>query len=258
MNEQEILTTENSSTMFCPNCGKTIQRHSVFCPECGQKNTVSSNAIATATETATPPVTPTNNVVTQAPLDVPAMVSCPKCGASLPTGTAFCGHCGSPVHASAPAQKKKRITKKKLIIIIAAAALAVVIFFSALLVGILAFSNSSSPSGISNISTSTESKLRNAYNTHCSSTWATIGSDGSYLEIDTNPNNKDDYVNTEAYRAIEKVNDALGLPSYLFSEMGKTTALMGRQSETFDSLDLSVSWSYHPDNGLVVTYKVTK
>ena len=40
--------------------------------------------------------------------------------------------------------------------------------------------------------------------------------------------------------------------------MGKTTALMGRQSETFSDVGLTVSWSYHPDNGLCVTYKVIR
>jgi hypothetical protein len=38
------------------------------------------------------------------------------------------------------------------------------------------------------------------------------------------------------------------VPSYIISNMETTNSLMGRQSDTFDGID--VSWSYHPDNGL--------
>jgi predicted nucleic acid-binding Zn ribbon protein len=90
---------------------------------------------------------------------------------------------------------------------------------------------------------------------YCDSTWAVVGSDGSYLTIDTNPDNIDDMgiEYSDAVYAIQNVNAALGLPESLFNDMGSTTALMGRQSQEFD--DVVVSWSYHPDNGLEVTYR---
>ena len=91
------------------------------------------------------------------------------------------------------------------------------------------------------------------YNTYCSSTYATVGSDGSYLSIDTNPYDLDDYTVSGSLQAIIDVNSALGLPDYVLNDMGSTTALMGRQTATFD--DVTVSWSYHPDSGLEVTYK---
>lgn len=91
------------------------------------------------------------------------------------------------------------------------------------------------------------------YNTYCSSTYATVGSDGSYLSIDTNPYDLDDYTVSGSLQAIIDVNSALGLPDYVLDDMGSTTALMGRQTATFD--DVTVSWSYHPDKGLEVTYK---
>lgn len=91
------------------------------------------------------------------------------------------------------------------------------------------------------------------YNTYCSSTYATVGSDGSYLSIDTNPYDLDDYTVSGSIQAIIDVNSALGLPDYVLDDMGSTTALMGRQTATFD--DVTVSWSYHPDKGLEVTYK---
>lgn len=93
------------------------------------------------------------------------------------------------------------------------------------------------------------------YQKYCNSTWADYGADGSYLSIDTNPYDWDDdglaYV--EAYYAIEAVNNALGLPSSLLNDMGETTGADGKQTETFG--DITVTWKYHPDRGLEVTYK---
>ena len=97
--------------------------------------------------------------------------------------------------------------------------------------------------------------FKSIYSEYCDSTWATLGYDGSYLSIDTNPYDIDDYFDYDAYAAIYIINGLLGLPDSLLEDMGHTTALMGRQSETFDSLGITVSWSYHPDNGLQVTYK---
>ena len=92
------------------------------------------------------------------------------------------------------------------------------------------------------------------YDTVCSPLWASVGSDGSYLTIDTNPFDEEDtgVAYSEAYDAIEVINEELGLPESLMEQMGATTGLMGRQSASYDNVD--VSWSYHPDTGLVVTY----
>lgn len=97
--------------------------------------------------------------------------------------------------------------------------------------------------------------FKKIYKTHCSLLWAEVGSDGSYLCIDTNPDDEDDngLAYYEAYKAIENVNKELNLPDSLFADMGKTTSGDGKQSEEFD--DVIVSWKYHPDNGLEVTYK---
>lgn len=94
------------------------------------------------------------------------------------------------------------------------------------------------------------------YNKYCESTWADYGSDGSYLSIDTNPYDRDDdgLAYPAAYYAVAEVNDALGLPNSLFNDMGQTTGADGKQTETFG--DITVSWRYHPDKGLEVTYKV--
>lgn len=93
------------------------------------------------------------------------------------------------------------------------------------------------------------------YYEYCESTWADYGYDGSYLSIDTNPYDWDDdgLAYPDAYTAIINVNSALGLPSSLLNDMGQTTSRDGRQTEVFD--EVTVTWKYHPDTGLEVTYK---
>ncbi len=100
--------------------------------------------------------------------------------------------------------------------------------------------------------------LQKIYDTYCDSVWSSVGSDGSYLTIDTNPLNVKSTaaVFSDAQTAIWAVNDELGLPESLNNDMGKTTALMGLQTETFDDAGVTVSWTYHPSNGLEVTYKL--
>lgn len=56
-----------------------------------------------------------------------------------------------------------------------------------------------------------------------------------------------------ALEAIKYANKQLGFNGFLYSKMMETTALMGRQSEENDKY--KVSWTYHPDEGLEVTYE---
>lgn len=82
-----------------------------------------------------------------------------------------------------------------------------------------------------------------------------IADDSSYIMVDTNPSNADHgtlYAET-GLGHITTLNKALGLPDWLYEEMMKTRALDGRQKETFDKV--TVSWSYHPNQGLEVIYR---
>ena len=83
-----------------------------------------------------------------------------------------------------------------------------------------------------------------------------VGSDGSYLSIDTKPLNSkyEDAIIESILNTIKKTHKLLGLPESLYSEMVSTTALMGRQTRTYPSLYLEVSWTYHPDRGLEIMY----
>lgn len=52
--------------------------------------------------------------------------------------------------------------------------------------------------------------------------------------------------------AVKYANKELGFPGSVYSDMINTSALMGRQVEENDKY--KVSWTYHPDDGLTVTY----
>lgn len=87
---------------------------------------------------------------------------------------------------------------------------------------------------------------------------------GDYFIIDTCPDVYDNMDATlrsmllpgaqeNALEAIKYANDALGFNGSLYSQMMKTSALMGRQSA--ENNKYKVSWTYHPDEGLEVTYE---
>lgn len=84
----------------------------------------------------------------------------------------------------------------------------------------------------------------------------TKGDDFSYVSIDTNPYDREDYTNVDYFEIVEKYNELLGLPDYLYEDMLHTSAIDGAQTESFDNI--TVRWKYHPDNGLEVTYKYSK
>ena len=94
--------------------------------------------------------------------------------------------------------------------------------------------------------------LQAIYNDYCSSSFATLATDGSYLNIDTNPSDKDDYNDYEAYVAVTNINAALGLPDSVINRMNQTRSMDGIQTYTTD--DLEISWTYHPNRGLEVSY----
>ena len=83
-----------------------------------------------------------------------------------------------------------------------------------------------------------------------------VASDGSYLSADTNVYNLDDYFNYDIRDAITDLHEKMGLPESLDEDMWNTSWSMGKQHETFENVGVTVSWTYHPDKGLEVTYKL--
>lgn len=90
-----------------------------------------------------------------------------------------------------------------------------------------------------------------------------IASDDSYIIVDTNPYDSvqerltyTDNTPKYAVNAMRKINADLGLPSSLLEEMGNTTALDGKQSETFENAGVKVTWRYSKKTGLEVMYSL--
>ncbi len=107
-------------------------------------------------------------------------------------------------------------------------------------------------------SCSGKNKLKSAYDdviaTYGASPCIMISGDLSYISIDTNPYNLDDYFNNSYMNYIKALNSKLGMPDYVYQEMITTSAIQGKQSETINGI--KVTWSYHPDNGLEIIYVI--
>ncbi len=83
----------------------------------------------------------------------------------------------------------------------------------------------------------------------------------NYFSLDTDPYENMDKtlralllpdMQDKVLEAIRYANNELGFPGSVYSDMMRTTALMGRQTE--ENNKYKVSWTYHPDRGLEVTY----
>ena len=104
-----------------------------------------------------------------------------------------------------------------------------------------------------------KTKLAEAYNTCCEgykTQYAKLGYDKMSLTIDTNPDDSEYYniYEDDAISAIQAINLYLSLPASLLEKMSSTRALDGTQTQNCGKY--TVTWNYHPDNGLKVIYEV--
>lgn len=103
-----------------------------------------------------------------------------------------------------------------------------------------------------------KTKLQEAYDTCCTgngkSQYARLGYDMMSLVIDTKPDDSYFRYGDDAISAIVSINTYLGLPSSLTEKMSSTRALDGTQTQNCGKY--TVTWNYHPDNGLKVIYEV--
>lgn len=104
-------------------------------------------------------------------------------------------------------------------------------------------------------------KLYNAYNVCCAKAleyddgYAILSYDYMSLTLDTRPDNPRYVLGIDlAYEMVFGTNKHLGLPSSLDEKMRSTRALDGMQTQ--DCGEYTVTWNYHPDNGLKVIYEV--
>lgn len=81
-----------------------------------------------------------------------------------------------------------------------------------------------------------------------------ISDDGSFVSVDTNPYDIDDYSVSGAFSVIPAFHEKLGLSDYIWEEMLQTSALDGRQTDGNGQIE--VSRKYHPDTGLEAIYKL--
>lgn len=225
---------DNSPKKYCNRCGMEIHEGQAFCPACG---------------------TPSNILLDR---------KCAKCGTTIQNGQTYCPNCGtkieelfgstaissgtssvfSDITGKCKVVYNKILQKDKKAITVLASVIGIIV----LIVVVKVASGSGNKDKIN---------FNKIYTDYCNSTWASVGSDGSYLSIDTNPYDKDDdgIAYPSAYTAIKNVNNELGLPDSLIEDMGHTTGADGKQSQTFEEIGITVSWRYHPDKGLEVTYK---
>lgn len=98
--------------------------------------------------------------------------------------------------------------------------------------------------------------LKALYDEYCKFSFARVAEDGSYLFVDTNPSDEDEEMDYAAYLAILEINESLGLPESVNNKMEKTRSMDGIQTASGEGFE--VSWTYHPDNGLEVTYSLTE
>ncbi len=222
---QEQVVTEVDSDVEskpeekrCPNCQALLKEDQIFCSECG----------------------------------TPSRKFCVNCQTELRGDQAFCPQCGQRMSGEVGEnqninqfnenifiQQQKR-KKKPIVIGSVCVAIVVIAVLIAKIGGGYDFKKEFAD---------IENKA-----------WCTIASDGSYMKIDTNPQDIDDdsyrfdyETSFEASEEVEKINKELGFSDVLMEKMRETSSLDGRQTDENDKF--KVSWSYHPDRGLEVTYE---
>lgn len=99
-----------------------------------------------------------------------------------------------------------------------------------------------------------EPTVQELYDEYCIETWAKVDLDKNCLIIDTNPYNETNngVAYYDAYDAVEKINKRLDAKVTLMDEMIHTSGNDGLSAYVFR--DWTITWSYHPNQGLVVKY----
>ena len=179
---------------------------------------------------------------------------CPRCGNEV-TGGHFCTVCGAKMERTATDQGYVAPCPPPTVSPTAPTAAAGSKFPIAAWIGIGAAVLAIVVAAIISSAQNHNPNFQELYEQYCHHVWADVGSDNSYLRIDTNPQDIEDrgIAYRESYEALEEINLALGLPAYLFEDFGETTAADGLQEYTSDHI--RVTWKYHPDRGLEVTYR---
>lgn len=221
--KEEVQPKAETDELVCKQCKSVLSPGQKFCQKCGAR------------------------------VDAQDVKVCSRCGAELKAEQKFCSACGMKVDetasvvstgntaapvANAVLSQQPMKDKKNTALIIGLIAGAVVVIALILL---FVFGGGTKD-------------FNEMYGDMAEESWCIISEDGTYMRIDTNPYDIDEYFISDAYYKLEEINEDLGFSAALFEEMGETRALDGRQSEENDKY--SVSWRYHPNSGLEVTYEI--
>lgn len=124
--------------------------------------------------------------------------------------------------------------------------------------------NASTVSSVDKV-TEAKEKLKRAYELYGHEEWqkyktykhAVLSEDGLSLQMDSDPYDTNVYqYSSDIISAIFAINEYLSLPNSLSTKMQSTRALDGMQSQ--DCGEFTVTWTYHPENGLNVIYEVNQ
>lgn len=261
--EQHHEVQGTNPTEVCNKCGTPLGEGQAFCPKCG-----------------TPKISRQTN--------------CGKCGALLSEGQEFCSKCGQKVGVMFDpnvtnainqfnAQIKPNILPKNNVCSVLAIVFGAIGFIPILnvlflppaiilaIIGLAVSKNRKKGQTIAGcivaaislivslswlIPIMSSSDFNDKYSKYKDESWCVIASDGSWMTIDTNPYDIDDYTNSDVLSKIKSINEDLGFSSSVYQEMLKTRAIDGRQSATSDGY--TASWTYHPDEGIEVIYEINE
>ena len=84
--------------------------------------------------------------------------------------------------------------------------------------------------------------------------WCELADDGSYLTIDTNPYDEDEYISLDARDMVGDINKELGFPESVMARMDNTRNMDGMQD--YEGKDVRAQWTFHPNRGLIVIYEL--
>ena len=250
---------EDAPDTSCPTEAPKQEPDTPPTPEAVESEVATTEVATTEAAPSEPEEAPSASTEEQAAETVdpetPQMAFCRACGAPLDPGKPFCSSCGTAVNPDAPSPAAGKVTtqnaaasatktphlSKAAVGGILAVAVVAVIGIGIAVSGAFAPEPEPEPFDFSE-----------EFDEYEGESWCLFGDDGSYMTIDTNPYDYSDDFDLDAYEAIEEVNEELGFPDSTFEKMGRTRAVDGTQSDETDGFE--VSWTYHPDNGMEVTY----
>ncbi|MBR3767566.1 MAG: zinc ribbon domain-containing protein [Clostridia bacterium] len=235
----------------CPECKKEISNNAKICPHCGnsinaetfaeidilnneaelniQQNQSQTESLIKELKTE---VKVKNDRLDTETIKTQNNIICVKCGYKLSPEFQHCPKCGKK------ADTLQKNNKKKLI--------SIVLLSAAIIIGLISIFISLSEKN-SNFS------FKEQFDEFDNKIWCEFAKDDSFIIIDTNYFDIDDYFDDEALTAIMKINIRLGFSEAVHQKMLQTRSLDGRQQE--ENEKFIVSWTYHPDTGLEVMYE---